>query len=169
MDILFKFVHWKSVNQANWYILFGWYEWVALFHGIVGTNVIRISYSIYLRCGGQRSHLESQEIKLVRNSHFAERNGIYTEFSTVNWPTGNSFAERAIGVLRDKLTTLMDQQKRDWKNQLPFVVFTMNAQIDKTTLMSAYGRAFGREPNMKFDNLLPKLENLNGTQRVAFL
>lgn len=69
-------------------------------------------------------------------------------------PRGNSKCERLNQTILNLLGTLTSEQKRNWKDYLPSIMFAYNTTIHESTDFTPFYLMFGRNPRLPIDEIL---------------
>ena len=86
--------------------------------------------------------------------HLCKMYGIKQTTTTPYNPRGNSLCERFNRTLFGLMRTLTNEQKPNWPNYLPSLVFAYNAMPHASTGLQPYELMFGRKAPMPCDNWL---------------
>ena len=70
-------------------------------------------------------------------------------------PQGNGSAERLNRTLINMLKAIPENEKKNWVNHLPKLMFAYNSTVNKTTGFSPFQLMFGRESRLPIDCIMP--------------
>ena len=79
--------------------------------------------------------------------------GIAKSHTTPYHPEGDGVTERMNQTLRNMLTTLQEEEKKQWNKHLSKLAFAYNVTVNKTTNFSPYFLMFGRNPRLPLDSV----------------
>ena len=74
-------------------------------------------------------------------------------------PEGDGQCEKLNRTVINMLKSIPENEKRNWKDHLPKLMFAYNSTINKTTQFSPFFLLFGREPRLPIDDAFPVLKN----------
>jgi len=112
----------------------------------------RIELFIYA-FGAPKRFITDQGREFVNslNRQLFESFGIRHSISAAYHPQTNGLSERTNRTLKERLSTLVNEEMDDWDLLLPKVAHSMRTVRQTTTKMSPYEILFGRKPNTKIE------------------
>jgi len=90
---------------------------------------------------------------------FLRANGIEFSPSTPNHHQSVGVCERQNGTVKRTFAKLIQENQKDWDIQLPRAVFSVNCSVHKDFNLSPYFLVFGRDPQVRTDQLFPIIQD----------
>ncbi|CAF1076963.1 unnamed protein product [Didymodactylos carnosus] len=136
-DVLSKFVIAKAVRDCS-----------------AMTAVRFIKEEVIMKYGTPKCILTDNGSHFTANmmQELFKQIGVTHIYSTPYHPQTNGQIERFNSTMDAKIATLCNDNKTDWDDQLPFVIFNYNTSIHAITKQVPFEMTFGRSPVLPFDH-----------------
>ena len=93
--------------------------------------------------------------------------GIKMSNTTPYHPEGDGQCERLNRTVINMLKSIPENEKGNWKDHLPKLMFAYNSTIHKATQFSPFFLLFGREPRLPIDDVFPSLSENSAPEGTA--
>ena len=110
---------------------------------------------------GFPTRLHHDQGKEFNNDLFSDLHrltGIRMSQTTPYHPEGNGQCERVNRTVINMLRSIPENERRNWKDHLPKLMFAYNSTIHKSTGFSPFYLLFGREPRLPIDDAFPDVK-----------